>query len=101
MPGPPTIAYDRPLVAPLHFRGGRREHPQRRQRVHARVQRHPQAACLHHVAECRLTRAAVVEMQEQRRGRPAEAAITDADVEDRAGRLGQTVPDAGLLQQAA
>ena len=53
-------------VAPLHLGGGRREHAQRRQRVHARVQRHPQAARLDHVAECRLTGAAMVEMQEQR-----------------------------------
>ena len=90
------------IVAPLHLGRGRREHAQRRQRVHVRVQRHAQAARLHHVAERpRSPALAVVEMQEQRRGRPAEAAVADADVEDRAGRLGQPVPDAGVLQQAA
>ena len=43
----------------------------------------------------------MVEMQEQRRGGAAEAAVADADVEDRAGGFGQPVPHAGVLQQAA
>ena len=66
-----------------------------------RVQRHAQAACLHHVAECCFTGGAMVEVQEQRRGCPPEAAVADANVHDGAGRLGQPIPDAGVLEQAA
>ena len=70
------------------------------ERVHARVQRHAQTARLHHVAE-RLVVAclAMVEMQEQRRGGPAEAAVADADVEDGTGRSGQPIPHAGVLSR--
>ena len=40
------------------------------------------------------------EMQRERRGRLARPAVGHADVEDRAGRLGQPLPDPRRLQQA-
>ena len=71
------------------------------ERVHARVQCQTQTARLHHVAE-RLVVAclAMVEMQEQRRGGAAEAAVADADVEDGTRGRGQRIPHAGLLAAA-
>ena len=91
------------VVAPLHLGCRRREHAQCGQCVHARVQRHPQAAGLHHVAECPAVSPASRWSKCRNSGEaaPTEAAVADADVEDGAGRLGQRVPDAGLLEQAA
>ena len=40
-------------------------------------------------------------MQEQARCGAADLAVGDADVADRAGRVGQTVPEPGVLQHAA
>ena len=91
------------VVAPVHLGCRRREHAECGQRVHARVQGHTQAPRLHHLAEggrgvARLT---VVEMQVQPRGRATEAAVAYPDVANGAGRLGQRVPYAGFLEQAA
>ena len=90
------------IFAPFHLGHGGREDAQGRQGVHVRVQGDAQAACLHHPAERRgIAGLTVIEVEEQRRGWAAEAAIADADVEDRTGGFGQPIPDAGGLQELA
>ena len=67
------------------------------------VQRHAQAARLHHPAERSgiLARLVVVEMQVQPRGAAAQPPVADADVQDRVGRHRQPVPQPGRHQQVA
>ena len=90
------------IVMAFHLCLRGREDPQRRQFVQRCVQGHAQAAGLDHPAEGVgfqiVRRFAGIEMQEEAGGRPADAAIGDADVVDWAGGEGQAVPQAGLFQ---
>ena len=102
MRGPPAMLDGGAILAAFHVSLGGGEDAKGRQRVHVRVQRDAEAACLDHPAERGgVAGLAMVEVQEQRRGRAAEAAVADPDVVDRAGGFGQAIPDAGRLQQAA
>jgi hypothetical protein len=87
------------IVAPLYAGLCRGQYPQRRERVQPRIERYPKAPRLHHVAERGSAGLAMVEMQMQPGGSPTKPAIADANLEDRARRLSQAVPDPGLYQK--
>ena len=80
---------------------GRGEQGHAARGVEPGVQRHAQRPGLDHPAEGAGLGVLVVEMEMQRRGRSAEAAVGDADVQDGAGRLRQGVPQTGVLEQPA
>ena len=90
-----------PVCRARDHRFRRREHLGGGQGVQLRVQRHPQAARLHHPAERPGTSLRMVEMQKQRRGGAARFAVRHPDVQDRARFERQALPNARRLQHGA